>query len=87
MDNIDDYIKNTIFVSKTFDAKDVPQLVLLITTLLERSKIDIETTITMLKQMPHLKGKYISSARSWWYLPKPKELFKHMRKMIKNKSL
>ena len=49
--------------------------------------IDIETTITMLKQMPHLKGKYISSARSWWYLPKPKELFKHMRKMIKNKSL
>ena len=49
--------------------------------------IDIETTITMLKQMPMLKGKYISSARSWWYLPKPKELFMWMKKQLKAKSI
>ena len=49
--------------------------------------IEIETTIAMLKQMPMLKGRYISSARGWWYLPKPKELFKHLKKMSKNKSL
>ena len=42
--------------------------------------IEIETTIAMLKQMPHLKGKYISSAKGWWYLPKPGEIFKWMKK-------
>ena len=64
MDNIDDYIKNTIFASKTFDAKDVPQLVLLIMTLLERSKIDIETTIkndTELKELLDIFYNYIFS--------------------------
>ena len=50
-------------------------------------KIDIETTIALLKQMPQLKGKYISSARGWWYLPKPKELFSWIKKMIKAKSI
>jgi hypothetical protein len=49
--------------------------------------IEIETTIAMLKQMPHLKGKYISSAKGWWYLPKPGEIFKWMTKMWTNKSL
>ena len=50
-------------------------------------KIEIETTLALLKQMPHLKGKDISSAKGWWYLPKPKELFSWMKKIIKYKSL
>ena len=49
--------------------------------------IEIETTIAMLKQMPQLKGKHISVARGWWYLPKPREIFKWMEKMWTNKSL
>ena len=49
--------------------------------------IEIETTIAMLKQMPHLKGKHISVARGWWYLPKPREIFKWMEKMWTNTSL
>jgi hypothetical protein len=50
-------------------------------------KIEIETTIEMLKTMPHLKGKYISSAKGWYYLPKPKELFMWMKKQLKAKSI
>jgi hypothetical protein len=45
MSSIDDYIINTIFVTKTFDTKNVPQLVLLIMTLLtngDTSIIDIK---------------------------------------------
>ena len=44
---IDDYITNTIFVTKTFDAKNVPQMVLILVTLFSRSKeyIDIEKTL------------------------------------------
>jgi len=49
--------------------------------------IEIETTIMMLKQMPMLKGKYISVARGWWYLPKPKELFKWMKKHLTSKPV
>jgi hypothetical protein len=44
---IDDYITNTIFVTKTFDAKNVPQIVLILVTLFSRSKeyIDLEKTL------------------------------------------
>ena len=37
MSCIDDYIINTIFATKTFDAKNVPQLVLILMDLLTRS--------------------------------------------------
>ena len=49
--------------------------------------IEIETTLAMLKQMPQLKGKHISVARGWWYLPKPREIFKWMKKHIKSKAV
>ena len=42
MSCIDEYIVNTIFVTKTFDAKNVPQLVLILMTLLTRSTNFIE---------------------------------------------
>lgn len=38
---IDEYIVNTIFVTKTFDAKNVPQMVLIIMTLLTKSNLHI----------------------------------------------
>jgi hypothetical protein len=38
---IDEYIVNTIFVTKTFDAKNVPQMVLILMTLLTKSNIHI----------------------------------------------
>ena len=41
MSAIDEYIVNTIFVTKTFDAKNVPQMVLIIMTLLTKSNIHI----------------------------------------------
>ena len=37
MQGIDDYITNTIFSTKTFDAKHVPQLVLILMTLFART--------------------------------------------------
>ena len=44
---IDDYIINTIFATKTFDAKNVPQLVLILVNLFTRSKnfVDVEKTL------------------------------------------
>jgi hypothetical protein len=44
MSAIDDYIMNTIFVTKTFDAKNVPQMVLILMTLLTKGNtyINIE---------------------------------------------
>ena len=41
MTAIDEYIVNTIFVTKTFDAKNVPQMVLILMTLLTKSNIHI----------------------------------------------
>lgn len=41
MNAIDEYIVNTIFVTKTFDAKNVPQMVLIIMTLLTKSNLHI----------------------------------------------
>jgi hypothetical protein len=38
---IDEYIVNTIFVTKTFDAKNVPQMVLIMMTLLTKSNLHI----------------------------------------------
>lgn len=47
MSCIDDYITNTIFSTKTFDAKNVPQLVLILMTLFTRTNnfIDVGKTI------------------------------------------
>ena len=36
MSSIDEYIINTIFITKTFDAKNVPQMVLILMTLLTK---------------------------------------------------
>ena len=44
MNSIDEYITNTIFVEKSFDVKHVPQLVLLIMILLQKSNFDNEET-------------------------------------------
>ncbi len=41
MSAIDEYIVKTIFVTKTFDAKNVPQMVLIIMTLLTKSNLHI----------------------------------------------
>jgi hypothetical protein len=41
MSSIDDYILNTIFVTKTFDAKNVPQMVLILMTLLTNGNTHI----------------------------------------------
>jgi hypothetical protein len=56
MVSIDDYIINTIFATKTFDAKNVPQLVLIIMTLLTHSKnfINVEKTIKNDSELQHL---------------------------------
>jgi len=49
-------------------------------------KIEIETSIMLLKQMPQLKGKHISVARGWWYLPKSmRELWGWLKKHLKSK--
>jgi len=47
MSSIDEYIINTIFITKTFDAKNVPQMVLILMTLLTKHKsyIDVEKHI------------------------------------------
>jgi hypothetical protein len=47
MSCIDDYIMNIIFATKTFDAKNVPQLVLILVNLFSRSKnfIDVEKSL------------------------------------------
>lgn len=47
MSSIDNYIINTIFVTKTFDAKNVPQMVLILMTLLTKG----ETHINIEKQL------------------------------------
>ena len=47
MSAIDDYIMNTIFVTKTFDAKNVPQMVLILMTLLTKG----DTYINIEKQL------------------------------------
>jgi hypothetical protein len=56
MVSIDDYIINTIFATKTFDAKNVPQLVLIIMTLLTHGKnfINVEKTIKNDSELHHL---------------------------------
>ena len=56
MFTIDDYIINTIFATKTFDAKNVPQLVLILMTLLTRSTnfINVEKTIKNDLELRHL---------------------------------
>jgi len=56
MFTIDDYIINTIFATKTFDAKNVPQLVLILMTLLTRSKnfINVEKAIKNDLELRHL---------------------------------
>ena len=38
MSAIDDYITNTVFITKTFDAKNVPQMVLILMTLLTKTE-------------------------------------------------
>jgi hypothetical protein len=45
MTTIDDYISNTIFITKTFDAKQVPPLVLILMTLFKKTIFDIEKHI------------------------------------------
>jgi hypothetical protein len=47
MTAIDDYIVNTIFVTKTFDAKNVPQMVLILMTLLTKG----DTYVNIEKQL------------------------------------
>ena len=47
MSSIDEYITNTIFITKTFDAKNVPQMVLILMTLLTKG----ETSINIEKQL------------------------------------
>ena len=47
MSSIDEYIINTIFVTKTFDAKNVPQMVLILMTLLTKG----DTYINIEKQL------------------------------------
>ena len=47
MSSIDEYIINTIFVTKTFDAKNVPQMVLILMTLLSKG----DTYINIEKQL------------------------------------
>ena len=47
MSSIDNYIINTIFVTKTFDAKNVPQMVLILMTLLTKG----DTYINIEKQL------------------------------------
>jgi hypothetical protein len=47
MSSIDEYITNTIFITKTFDAKNVPQMVLILMTLLAKG----DTYINIEKQL------------------------------------
>ena len=47
MSSIDEYIINTIFITKTFDAKNVPQMVLILMTLLTNG----DTHINIEKQL------------------------------------
>lgn len=56
MSSIDEYIINTIFVTKTFDAKHVPQLVLILMTLLSKGTnyIDIGKKIKNDSELQHL---------------------------------
>jgi hypothetical protein len=56
MQGIDDYITNTIFSTKTFDAKNVPQLVLILMTLFTRTTnfIDVSRKIKNDKEMQDL---------------------------------
>jgi hypothetical protein len=62
MTTIDDYISNTIFITRTFDAKDVPQLVLVLMLLLKERTIDVEKNIkdnTELTELLEIFYKYI----------------------------
>ena len=56
MSCIDDYIMNTIFATKTFDAKNVPQLVLIPMGLLTRSNnfVDVGKKIKNDSELHHL---------------------------------
>jgi hypothetical protein len=54
---IDEYIVNTIFVTKTFDAKNVPQMVLIMMTLLTKSNLHINIEkhiVDRIKENPNL---------------------------------
>jgi hypothetical protein len=53
---IDDYIINTIFATKTFDAKNVPQLVLILMSLLTRKNnfVNVEKKIKNDSELKHL---------------------------------
>jgi hypothetical protein len=63
MSIIDTYISNTIFSSKTIDAKDVPQLVLILMTLLVKHKTsNVEKNLkndTELQELFHIFYNYI----------------------------
>ena len=56
MQGIDDYITSTIFSTKTFDAKNVPQLVLILMTLFSRTTnfIDVSRKIKNDKELQDL---------------------------------
>jgi hypothetical protein len=56
MSFIDDYITNTIFSTKTFDAKNVPQLVLILMTLFFRTNnfVDVGRKIKNDKELQDL---------------------------------
>ena len=56
MSSIDEYIITTIFVTKTFDVKHVPQLVLILMTLLSKGTnyIDIGKKIKNDSELQHL---------------------------------
>ena len=51
MSSIDEYIINTIFVTKTFDAKNVPQMVLILMTLLTNGNTHINIEKHMKNEM------------------------------------
>jgi hypothetical protein len=52
---IDEYISNVIFIAKTVDAKSVPQLVLILITLIKRkTSIDVEKTLKNDGEMQNL---------------------------------
>lgn len=56
MSCIDDYIINTVFATKTFDAKNVPQLVLILMSLLSRTAnfVDVGKKIKNDGELQHL---------------------------------
>jgi hypothetical protein len=56
MSTIDIYISNTIFIAKTVDAKHVPQLILILMTLLVKHKtyINVEKNLKNDTELQHL---------------------------------